>query len=193
MRDVAAIPAWPADWATIGSMQPVADFETTRLDAPLRLYRDVVRPAWIDYNQHMNVGYYGVAFDHATDALLDFIGLDAAHRAQHRVTTFSLESHFTYQREVVEGDALYFESRILAFDTKRIHYFHWMYRESDAALSATNELMSLHVSELTRRSAPIHESVLARVAAIASAQAGLPDPAEAGRVIGLRARPTTTG
>lgn len=44
------------------------------IDAPLRLYRDTVRPEWIDYNGHMNLAYYVVAFDLATDAFLDFLG-----------------------------------------------------------------------------------------------------------------------
>jgi len=37
------------------------------LAAPLDRYRDVVRPEWIDHNGHMNMGYYLVVFDFATD------------------------------------------------------------------------------------------------------------------------------
>ncbi|NJN47440.1 MAG: thioesterase-like protein, partial [Candidatus Competibacteraceae bacterium] len=33
---------------------------------PLTLYQDVVPPEWIDYNGHMNVAYYVLAFDRAT-------------------------------------------------------------------------------------------------------------------------------
>src|SRR5207253_2099378 len=40
----------------------------TELAAPLDAYRDVVRPEWIDHNGHMNMGYYLVVFDFATDA-----------------------------------------------------------------------------------------------------------------------------
>ncbi|HET9488645.1 MAG TPA: thioesterase family protein, partial [Methylomirabilota bacterium] len=48
--------------------------------APFDVHRDVVRPEWIDHNQHMNMGYYLVVFDLATDAFLAWVGLDAAHR-----------------------------------------------------------------------------------------------------------------
>jgi acyl-CoA thioester hydrolase len=139
----------------------------------------------------MNVGYYGVVFDYSTDAFLTFVGLDPAHRAQQGITTFTLEAHFTYQREVVEGDALRFTTQLLAFDEKRIHYFHRMHREADGGLSATNELMSLHVSESTRRAAPMHEAVLARLEQVAASHAELPLPAEVGRVMGLEAGATT--
>ncbi len=159
--------------------------------APFDHYRDVVRPEWIDYNGHMNVGYYGLVFDHATDDFLDSLLLDRPHRAEHRVTTFTLEAHFTYQSEVLEGDRLRFTTQLLGFDEKRIHYLHRMFRERDDVLSATNELMSLHVSKDTRRGSPMRPEVLERLRAVQRAHATLEVPVESGRVIGLRARPTT--
>src|SRR2546430_10240368 len=83
----------------------------TDLSAPLDRYRDRVRPEWIDYNGHMNMGYYLVVFDFATDEFLDWVGLDEPHRRQHRVTTFCLEAHVTYHREVRSGDPLRFTTR----------------------------------------------------------------------------------
>jgi len=160
---------------------------------PFESHRDVVRAEWIDHNGHMNVGYYGVVFDLATDAWLAHLGLDDAHRRAERITTFTLEAHLTYQREVLEGEALRFTTQLLGFDAKRIHYLHRMVRDADGALAATNELLSLHVSETTRRGAPMHERVLARIAEIGAEHGRLPVPAEAGRVIGLDARPTTPG
>jgi len=52
------------------------------IDAPLDRYRDVVRPEWIDHNRHLNVGYYLVVFDYATDEFFRWIGLDATHRRE---------------------------------------------------------------------------------------------------------------
>ncbi len=72
----------------------------------------------------MNVGYYLVVFDFATDEFLAWVGLDAAHRGRHGVTTFCLEAHVTYHREVRAGDPLRFTTRLLAHDAKRIHYVH---------------------------------------------------------------------
>jgi acyl-CoA thioester hydrolase len=159
--------------------------------APFDAYRDLVRPEWIDHNQHMNMGYYLVVFDFATDAFLAWVGLDEAHRRERRVTTFCLEAHVTYHREVGAGAPLRFTTVLLAHDDKRIHYFHEMYHASEGYLAATNELLSLHVSGETRRAAPMAPAVLARLARIQSAHDTLPRPPQVGRVIGLANRPPT--
>jgi len=151
----------------------------------------VVRPEWIDSNGHMNMGYYVVVFDWATDEWMRLIGLDAAHRRAREVTTFCLEAHVTYHREVREGDPLRFTTRLLAHDTKRIHYIHEMLHAEAGYLAATNELMSLHVSQATRRGAPMAPEILERLGRIQRAHDRLPRPPQVGRVMGLGARPTT--
>src|SRR5262245_51106631 len=145
-----------------------------------------VRPEWIEHNGHMNMGYYVVVFDLATDEWMRRVGLDAAHRAAHRVTTFCLEAHVTYHREVREGDPLRFTTRLLAYDAKRIHYFHEMYHAETGYLASTNELMSIHVSQETRRSAPMAPAILERLARIQKAHVALPRAPQVGRIMGLR-------
>lgn len=157
---------------------------------PFDEHRAVVRPEWIDQNRHMNMGYYLVVFDTATDAFLAWLGLDAAHRREQRVTTFALEAHVTYHREVCAGDPLRFTSRLLDYDAKRIHYFHEMWQEREHYLAATNELMSVQVSEVTRRSAPMAPGVLDRLAQVRAAHAALSRPPQVGRRIGLSERPS---
>jgi len=159
------------------------------IPAPFDVYRDRVRPEWIDNNHHMNMGYYVVVFDLATDAWLAWVGLDEAHRRAHHVTTFCLEAHVTYHREVREGDPLRFTTRLLAFDAKRIHYFHEMYHAEAGYLASTNELMSLHVSQETRRAAPMAPAILERLARIQKAHDALPRAPQVGRIMGLAARP----
>ena len=156
------------------------------LPAPFDVYRDRVRPEWIDNNHHMNMGYYVVVFDLATDAWLSWVGLDEAHRHAQHVTTFCLEAHVTYHREVREGDPLRFTTRLLAFDAKRIHYFHEMYHAEAGYLASTNELLSIHVSQATRRSAPMAPGILDRLAHIQNAHEALPPAPQVGRIMGLR-------
>ena len=156
-------------------------------DTPFADYRDVVRPEWIDENGHMNMGFYGVVFDFATDAWLDHVGLSRGYKDRHGVTTFSLESHVLYLREVREGDPLHFTTRLLAYDQKRIHYMHGMYHARDDYLAATNELLSLHVSQQTRRAAAMGPEIQARLGELLEAHAHLPVPPQAGRHIGLDA------
>jgi acyl-CoA thioester hydrolase len=159
--------------------------------APLDLYRDIVREEWIDQNGHMNMGYYLVVFDLATDAWMRYVGLDAEHRRVNRVTTFCLEAHVTYRQEVRRGDPLRFTTRLLDHDEKRIHYCHEMYHATAGFLAATNELMSLHVSEETRRAAPMAPAIRVRLARVKVAHDASPRPAHVGRRIGLGGPPTT--
>jgi acyl-CoA thioester hydrolase len=161
------------------------------IDAPFDRYRDVVKPEWIDGNRHMNMGYYLVVFDLATDEFFRWIGLGVEHRGSHRVTTFCLEAHVTYHREVREGDSLRFTTQLLSHDAKRLHYIHCMFHATDGYLAATNELMSLHVALETRRGAAMAPEILTRLAAILAAHDRLARPPQVGRVMGLGAGPTT--
>ena len=159
--------------------------------APFDRYRAVVRPEWIDHNEHMNMGFYLVVFDFATDVWFRYLGLGEPHRAAQAATTFCLEAHVTYHREVRAGDPLRFTTQLLAWDAKRLHYFHEMYHAADGFLAATNELVSLHVSEATRRAAPMAPEILDRLARIQAVHDALPRPAQVGRRMGLGSPPTT--
>jgi acyl-CoA thioester hydrolase len=165
----------------------------TDLAAPFDRYRDVVRPEWIDHNQHLNMGYYLVVFDLATDEFLGWVGLDEGHRRARQVTTFCLEAHVTYHREVRAGDPLRFTTLLLAHDAMRIHYFHEMYHGREGYLAATNELLSLHVSQATRRAAAMAPEILERLARIQAAHDARPRPLQMSRVIGLSHRPRDGG
>jgi acyl-CoA thioester hydrolase len=152
-------------------------------------YRDTVRPEWIDENDHLNMGYYVVVFDFATDSWLAHIGLGAEHKRENAVTTFTLEAHVNYLREVGEGDPLRFSTQLIDYDEKRVHYIHTMRHAEDGYVAATNELMTLHVSQQTRRAAPMAAQVIRRLAEIKKDHADLDLPAEVGRHVGFGQRP----
>lgn len=153
--------------------------------APLILHHESVQPEWIDYNGHMNVAYYVLAFDHACDAFLDHIGLDATYRERTGGTTFAAECHVTYQREVGAGDPLRFASWLIGHDEKRFHHFHQMFHAEDGFLAATSEWLSLHVDLGTRRVSAMAPHIRDRLAEMQAAHDSLPRPPEVGRVVGM--------
>ncbi len=155
-------------------------------NALLRLHTETVQPDWVDYNGHMNVAYYVLIFDHATDAFLDQVGMDAALRETTGSSVFVAEAHITYDQEVMEGERVYVTTQLLAHDEKRLHIFHRMHRAEDDALAATNELMILQVNLKDRRVGPFYDGVRERIAVVAEQQAGLAMPDAAGRQIGIR-------
>jgi len=156
------------------------------IPAPFAEARAVVRPEWIDYNGHMNVGFFSVVFDVATDAFLEFLGFTQEFRGQNGSTTFALEQHLNFLREVNEGDALRFEARLLDFDAKRFHFYQEMFRVEDERPAASCEGLSAHVSTATRKTAPMPEVLLERLAAIKAAHAVLPRPWQIGHTISVR-------
>ena len=153
--------------------------------APLELCRGRVLTEWLDYNGHMNVAYYVLAFDHACDDFLDRIGMTDAFRAQSGGSTFAAEMHITYQREVMDGDPLRFTGYLLGFDPKRIHFILHMYHAEKGYLAATSEWMSLYVDLASRRVSTMPAEISDRLAAIHASHKELPRPPEAGRVMSL--------
>jgi acyl-CoA thioester hydrolase len=152
-------------------------------EAPFDRYRGVVLPAWIDHNGHMNVAYYLLAFDQATDLFFDHLGLDAAHREATGGTTFAGDIHLTYQRELREGDPLQVTAQLLGFDDKRLRFFQHMHHAEEGFLAATMECLTLYVDLARRKVAPFPAGIRARLAAVLAAHRPLPLPPEAGRVI----------
>jgi acyl-CoA thioester hydrolase len=156
---------------------------------PIR-HRETVQNAWVDYNGHMNVAYYVLVFDHATDGLFDEIGLDAASRDTMGGSAFVVESHVSYLNEVMAGEAVEVDTRVLDVDDKRMRVFHRMYRPDDEeATVATNELLLIYIDMKTRRAAAMPANVRGCLDTYKAASDHMPPPPEAGRSIAIGRRP----
>jgi acyl-CoA thioester hydrolase len=158
------------------------------IQAPLALHREAVRPEWIDYNGHMNVAYYVLAFDHATDAFLDLLGLGQDYKQDTNFSTYVAEAHVTYEQELKAGDPMRFTTQLLGYDAKRVHYIHLMYHAEQDFLAASNELMTLHVDMAGPRVAPLPAHALARCDQIWQRHRLLPVPPQAGRRMSLQGK-----
>ena len=97
------------------------------IPAPFDRFRGEVLPEWIDYNGHMNLAYYTVLFDQATDLLFDVLGLGLDYRRDRKLGTFVAETHNLYERELLVGARVRVATQIIAIDAKRMHLGHEMY------------------------------------------------------------------
>ena len=145
-----------------------------------------IRPEWTDANGHMNVAYYVLAFDRATDAFYDALGIGWPYLERDRKSLFTLAMNVDYVREVFADSTVRIESRLLDYDHKRVHYFHAMHDAREGWLAATNELVAMHVDMASRRSAPFAHGTQDRLAAMRAAHAALPLPVQVGRKLGIR-------
>lgn len=137
----------------------------------LRRHQASVRPEWVDANGHMNLAYYIVVFDHATDVAFQALGLGPSYRARTGFSSFVVETHTLYEREVMEGERLEVTTRLLGVDTKRLHLFHEMFRVGEPERVAGHELMCLNIDMRTRRVAPFPSDLRDALAAVVAAHA----------------------
>ncbi|MDP6816321.1 MAG: thioesterase family protein, partial [Alphaproteobacteria bacterium] len=182
MNDASTAPQQPAHGLRV-PLQPGLDAVPR---APLEIHRATVLSEWIDYNNHLNLAYYVLMFDHATDRLFDLIdlGIDYVRRYNH--SSFVLETHVTYQQELKLDDPLRFTMQLIDADTKRLHYYLEMFHETEGFLAATSEQIALHVDLEARRSVPFPADLKARIDLILAAHADLPRPEGVGRSIAIR-------
>ncbi len=155
------------------------------IDAPFARYEGEVLPEWIDYNGHLNLAYYVVLFDQATDLLFDALGIGIAYKHETGLGTFAVETHNLYERELLLGEHVRVASQILGADDKRLHVAHEMSRLPSGERAAVQELMFLHVDLGARRVVPFPQAAFERVAAGMAAHAHLPRPDWTGRRIAM--------
>ena len=146
-----------------------------------------VRPEWIDFNGHMNMGFYAVAFDYiSTDNYFTHLGLAEDNFRREQKSTFTLGMNIDYLKEVFAGDRLRFTTQLIDYDHKRLHYFHCMYNLDTGDLAAVNECLTMYIDMQTRRSTTFSDEQLVRFARELEQDSlhGVPDGF--GRKLGIR-------
>ena len=134
----------------------------------------------------MNLAYYVVLFDWATDALWHAIGLGQPFRDSGH-GTFAAETHTFYKAELLVDETVVVNAQVLGTDSRRLHVAYEMHRTRDGVVAALQELMYLSVDLATRRVAPFPPEFAAGLRAAGLAHAALPRPDWVGRRIAMPA------
>lgn len=121
-----------------------------------------IESAFLDYNGHVNMAYHIVLADRALDLAFEPVKGEA-YLEERGMTTFAVELHVRYLREINMGDEVRGRVRWVASDDKRIHWTVELVREPDGEVVTTVEGVSLSVSVETRRTAPFPAEVDARL------------------------------
>ncbi|MEZ5831518.1 MAG: thioesterase family protein [Dongiaceae bacterium] len=156
--------------------------------APLTTYRTRVKPEWVDYNNHLNDGYYLVIFSlGGVDEFMNRIGMSDAERRATKTTIYTLEAHINYLREVKLDEEVEIRCQLIGFDQKRFQLYLTMHtaRLGDE-IAAASEFMLVNIDTSGEpRSASFRPVVAAKLAEILEAHRSLPLPAYSGRAIAL--------
>ncbi len=127
-------------------------------------WREPVLDAWIDYNGHLSEAYYVLVFGHATDAVMEVLGLGPVYREAHDASLFTVEAHIQYLDQVPRGADLEVRSAVIGASDKLLRLWHEM--EVDGRLRATEEVLGLHVDVGSGRASPFPDDVMQKVTAL---------------------------
>ena len=151
----------------------------------LPTYPLTVKPEWIDHNGHMNVAYYVLVFDLATDAFYEKLGIGEAYYARD-LSVYTLGMNVDYLHELVEGEKGIITTHLLDWDYKRVHYIHQMHHAETGVLVATNECLGCNVDQKVGRSVPFPDDVLPLIEQTHKAHQAVEPPSQVGRKLGIR-------
>ena len=123
------------------------------------VWREPVQDAWIDYNGHLSEAYYVLVLGHATDAVMDAVGLGAEYRRANDASLYTVEAHVRYLAEVPAGSDLEVRSSIIGVTAKLL----WIWHELWVAerLRATEEVLGVHVRQGSSAALPADVTALA--------------------------------
>ena len=159
-----------------------------KFEAPISRWSEVVRPEWVDYNGHLNVAYFTLIFDHGTEVFYPLIGLGKPYRERTGKSTFAVECHISYLRELSEGDPVNVTTQLLGYDEKRVHYFHTMHHDEEGHKIATLEQLAVHVNLSARKVIAMPPESQELLAEMMESHKTLERPTQVGRVIAVRSK-----
>ena len=113
---------------------------------------------WIDYNDHMNVSYYLLIFDKfGADTLNDIFKMGEHSAKTTKKSTMMVESHITYNQELLFNDEVDINCVYFDHDKKRLQYKMEMIHKEKKYLASTIEVLALYVDLKGRKVAEFEE------------------------------------
>ena len=145
-----------------------------------------IKPEWIDHNGHLNVAYFVLAFDFATDAVYEEWAIGFTYQEQSGCSVFTLGMNVDYHKELFADDQVEIRTQLLDWDRKRIHYFHTMHEVATGEIAATNECLGINVNLKNKRSSSFPVDVQQKLAEIHREHSIIEKPKNYGRNLGIR-------
>ena len=91
---------------------------------PIILPEQEVLNEWLDYNGHMNVAYYTLAFDKSLDIFLeDLLGIGESHAYKNNQGPFVVQAHYHYLSEMKLNEKFNVRLFVVDCDKKRCLMF----------------------------------------------------------------------
>jgi acyl-CoA thioester hydrolase len=100
---------------------------------------------WTDYNKHLNVAYYVLIFERASEVILNKFEMGSVSAQKDKKSTFTIETNNIYKNEVKLNEEVDIFLTSFDHDEKRIHYKMSMVNKIQKQVSATIEVLSIYI------------------------------------------------
>lgn len=145
-----------------------------------------VRPEYTDASGCIGFGYYTVLVDLSMRRITSQgVGMGFAHMERTGMTGFVAETHVTQFRKLHRGDPVAIEYQVIGVGDKTMQCMTTIRHGREGWIAVVQEQISVSVSLATRRPAPFHPSVRARLELALAQYRDTPEPVPRGRAVSL--------
>ncbi len=122
-------------------------------------YRGSVFSWECDEVGHMNVRYYVAKFDEASWQLMAKVGLTPSYLRSNNKSVVSVEQHIKYINELLPGDLVVVQSKVLEIKKSFIKFYHCMINSQTGQIAAEMTVVGVHLDLITRKPSTIPQSI----------------------------------
>ena len=135
-----------------------------------RTHEMVIPAEYLDLNGHMNVMYYTAVGNMGLVPFFGETGIRAAisdnpalprHRGM-----FALRQVLSYLNELREGERVAVHTGLLGYDTKRVHFMHYIISLDKNRVAATDERVAIYIDLTNRRSTNFEPEIMEKLATV---------------------------
>ena len=154
---------------------------------PIILPEQEVLNEWLDYNGHMNVAYYTLAFDKSLDIFLeDFLGIGETHAYKNNQGPFVVQAHYHYLNEMRLNEKFHVRLFVVDCDKNKMHLCMEIYSLFQEKVIAVVEQVLLNVNLKLRKSEPYPPWAFERLIKLKNTHKNASLPSAFGKSIGLK-------
>ena len=156
-------------------------------NTPIILSEKMVLKEWIDYNGHMNVAFYTLAFDNSLDEFLEnVLGIGETHAFYDQQGPFVLQSHYHYLNEMNLDEKFNVRLLVVDCDEKRMHLCLDIFSAKQKKIIAVSETVLINVNLAIRKTEKYPSWAYDRIIKLKRTHENANFPSVLGNSIGLK-------
>ena len=154
---------------------------------PIILPEQKVLKEWLDYNGHMNVAYYTLAFDKSLDIFLeDLLGIGETHAYKNSQGPFVVQAHYHYLSEMKLNEKFNVRLFVVDCDKKKMHLCLEIFSQLQEKVIAVVEQVLINVNLKLRKSEQYPSWAFEKLLKLKNAHKNASLPSAFGKSIGLK-------